>query len=175
MYVRATQDPAATLRTVEHVVRQLDPAMPIDGIRTLEDQVARSLSTDRLIANLTAVFGALATLLAMVGLYGVLAYTVTRRTREIGVRIALGALTRSISWMVVREVLMVIGVGVALALPAIWALTRFVQSQLYGVTPMDLVAIIGAIAVLTFAATVAAFLPARRAARVDPLVALRTE
>jgi predicted permease len=175
MYVRATQDAASTLRTVEQVVRQLDPAMPIYDVRTLEDQVARSLSTDRLIANLTAVFGALATLLAMIGLYGVLAYVVTRRTREIGIRIALGALTRSIAWMVLREVLVVIGLGVALALPAIWALTRFVKSQLYGVTPMDPLAIIGAMALLTVVATIAGVLPARRAARVDPVIALRAE
>jgi predicted permease len=175
MYVRTTRDAASALRTVEQVVRQLDPTMPIYDVRTLEEQVARSLSTDRLIANLAAVFGALATLLAMVGLYGVLAYTVTRRTREIGIRMALGALTRSISWLVLREVLVVTGLGVALALPAIWALTRFVKTQLYGVTPMDPVAIIGAMAILTLVAIIAGFLPARRAARVDPVVVLRAE
>jgi ABC-type antimicrobial peptide transport system permease subunit len=149
--------------------------MPIFDVRTLEDQVARSLSTDRLIANLAALFGALATLLAMIGLYGVLAYTVTRRTKEIGIRIALGALTRSVSWLVLREVLVVIGVGIALALPAIWALTRLVKSQLYEVAPMDPVAIIGAMAILTLVAITAGFLPARRAAHVDPVVALRAE
>jgi predicted permease len=175
MYVRTTQDAASIQRTVEQVVRQLDPDVPIYDVRTLEEQVARSLSTDRLIADLATVFGVLATLLAMVGLYGVLAYTVTRRTREIGIRIALGALTRNISWMVLREVVVVIGVGVALALPAIWALTRFVKSQLYGITPLDPVAIIGAVAMLTLVAIVAGFLPARRAARVDPVVALRAE
>jgi predicted permease len=175
MYIQATQDPVSTLRTVEQVVRELDPAMPIYDLRTLDDQVARSLSTDRLITNLTAVFGGLATLLAMIGLYGVLAYVVTRRTREIGIRIALGALTRTISWMIVREVLVVVGLGVALALPAIWALTRLVESQLYGVEPMDPVAIIGAMALLAVAAIIAAFLPARRAAHVDPVVALRAE
>ena len=175
MYVRTRQDAASIQRTLEQVVRQLDPGVPIYDVRTLEEQVARSLSTDRLIANLATVFGVLATLLAMVGLYGVLAYTVTRRTREIGIRIALGALTRNISWMVLREVLVVIGVGVALALPAIWALTRFVKSQLYGITPLDPVAIIGAVAMLTLVAIVAGFLPARRAARVDPVIALRAE
>ena len=175
MYVRTRQDAASIQRTLEQVVRQLDPGVPIYDVRTLEEQVARSLSTDRLIANLATVFGVLATLLAMVGLYGVLAYTVTRRTREMGIRIALGALTRNISWMVLREVLVVIGVGVALALPAIWALTRFVKSQLYGITPLDPVAIIGAVAMLTLVAIVAGFLPARRAARVDPVVALRAE
>lgn len=175
IYVRATQDTASTLRTLEQVARQLDPAMPIYDVRTLEDEVARSLSTDRLIANLTAVFGALATLLATIGLYGVLAYVVTRRTREIGVRIALGAPTRSISWMVLREVLVMIGLGAALALPAIWALTRFVKSQLYGVTPMDPVAVSGAMALLAVVAMIAGVLPARRAARVDPVIALRAE
>jgi ABC-type antimicrobial peptide transport system permease subunit len=149
--------------------------MQIYDLRTLDDQVARSLSTDRLITYLTAVFGGLATLLAMIGLYGVLAYVVTRRTREIGIRIALGALTRTISWMILREVLVVVGLGVALALPAIWALTRLVESQLYGVEPMDPVAIIGAMALLAVAAITAAFLPARRAAHVDPVVALRAE
>lgn len=174
MYVRATQDADSTLRTVEQVVRQLDPAMPMYGVRTLEEQVARSLSTDRLIANLAALFGVLAMLLAMIGLYGVPAYTVTRRTREIGIRIALGALTRSLAWLVLGEVLVVIGAGVALALPATWALTRFVKSQLYGVTPMDPVAIPGAMAILTVVAIIAALLPARRAAHVDQVVAPRT-
>src|SRR2546429_9010164 len=115
----------------------MDSNLPIYGIRTMDEQVENSLLIERLIAGLSSIFGVLATLLAMVGLYGVLAYTVIRRTREIGIRIALGALTRNISWMVLREVLLVIGVGVALALPAIWALTRFVKSQLYGITPLD--------------------------------------
>ena len=175
MYVRTSQDAASARRIVEQVVRQLDPAMAIYDVRTLEEQVARSLSTDRLITNLAAVFGVLATLLAMVGLYGVLAYTVTRRTREIGIRMALGALNRSISWLVLREVLAVTGLGVALALPAIWGLTRFVKSQLYGITPLDPAAIIGAIAILTLVAMIAGFLPARRAAHVDPVVALKID
>jgi predicted permease len=175
MYVRATGDAASTRRTVEQVVRQLDAAIPIYDVTTMEDQVARSLSTDRLIAELAAVFGALATLLAMIGLYGVLSYTVARRTREIGTRMALGALTPSISWMVLREVLVVIGAGVAIALPAVWALTGLVKSQLYGVTPMDPLAIAGAITTLALVAALAALVPAYRAARVDPVAALRSE
>jgi predicted permease len=175
MYVRTTQDAASILGTVRQAVRQLDPAVPIFDVQTVEDQVARSLSADRLIANLAATFGVLATLLATIGLYGVLSYMVTRRSREIGIRMALGALTCGVSWLVLREVLVVTGVGIVLALPAVWALTPLVKSQLYGVTPMDPVAILGAMAVLTLAGTVAGFVPARRAARVDPVIALRTD
>jgi predicted permease len=175
MYVRSSRDAVSMLQTARRVVRDFDPAIPVFDVRTLDDQVAHSLSTDRLTANLAAMFGGLATLLAMVGLYGVLAYTVTRRTREIGVRIALGAPARSISWLVLREVLVVVGVGVAFALPAVWLLTRLVNSQLYGLTPMDPIAIAGALTTLTLVAIVAGSLPARQAAHVDPVVALRAD
>lgn len=175
MYVRTTQDAAPMVRTIQQVVRQIDPALPIFDARTLEDQVSRSLSTDRLVANLAAVFGGLATLLAMIGLYGVMAYSVARRTREIGVRMALGAATRNINWLVMREVVLLIVIGLVLALPAVWGLTRFVESQLYGITPMDPLAIGIAVSLMTIVAAAAAFLPARRAARVDPVVALRYE
>jgi predicted permease len=175
MYVRTRDDPAPMIRTVQQVVQQIGPTVPIFDVRTLEEQVERSVASDRLIANLSGVFGVLATLLAMIGLYGVMAYTVTRRTREIGIRIALGAITRSISWLVMREVLMLIAIGLAIALPAIWSLTRFVESQLYGITPLDPLTIVLAIALLTVVAIAAGLLPAWRAARVDPLVALRYE
>ena len=175
MYVRTREEPALIIPALRRVVQQLDPAIPVQSARTLNEQVEISVSLERLIALLTAAFGLLATLVAMIGLYGVLTYTVTRRTREIGVRVALGAAVRDISWLVTREVILLVAVGVAFAIPAIWGLTRVVESQLYGVTPLDPLTIALAIGLLAAVAAVAGFLPARRAARVDPLVALRYE
>jgi predicted permease len=175
MYVRTRENPAPMAATIRQVVGEIDSAVPVEDVRTLDEQVDLSLSRERLIASLSAAFGVLATLLAMVGLYGVMTYTVTQRRREIGIRMALGAVSRSISWLVMREVFLLIAIGVALGLPAAWAITRFIESQLYGVMPMDPLTILLAIAFLTCVAALAGFLPARRAARVDPLVALRYE
>ena len=141
----------------------------------MEQQVNLAVGSDRLIANLSSAFSGLAVLLAMIGLYGVLSYTVMRRTREIGVRMALGAASGNIASLVMRDVLMLIAIGLALALPAIWGATRYLGSELYGVTPMDPVTIAAAIGLLSLVSAAAAVLPARRASRVDPIVALRYE
>ena len=160
---------------LREVVRQLDPAIPVREARTLHEQLELSVSVERLIASLSAAFGLLATMLAMVGLYGVMTYTVARRTREIGVRVALGAVAKDISWLITREVIVLVAIGVAFAIPAIWGVTRLVESQLYGTTPLDPLTIACAIGVLAAVAALAGVVPARRAARVDPLVALRYE
>ncbi len=175
MYVRTREEPTSMIPVLRQVVRQLDPAIPVREARTLHEQVELSVSVERLIASLSAAFGLLATMLAMVGLYGVMTYTVARRTREIGVRVALGAVAKDISWLVTREVIVLVAIGVVFAIPAIWSVTRLVESQLYGITPLDPLTIACAIGVLSVVAAVAGVVPARRAARVDPLIALRYE
>jgi predicted permease len=174
-YVRTAQDPEAMLQTMRLTMRDLNPNVPPLQLRTMETQVRRSLVNQRLTTGLSLVFSLLATLLAMVGLYGVMAYGVTRRTREIGVRMALGAVTRRVVWLILREALILIAFGVALALPATWWLSRYVQSELHGVTATDPLTVVVAVAALTAVAMTAGMIPAMRAARIDPLTALRQD
>jgi ABC-type antimicrobial peptide transport system permease subunit len=141
----------------------------------MEAQLDQSLLNDRLVATLSAAFGALATLLAVIGLYGVMAFTVTRRTREIGVRMALGAVQGDVVWLVMREVLVLVGTGVVLGLAGAWGLGRLISSQLYGVTANDPVSIAAAASLLAAVALVAGYVPAWRATRVNPVLALRYE
>jgi predicted permease len=175
MYVRTTSQPDAAFGAVRQVVRQLDANIPIYNLRTMDHQIDQSLLNDRLIATLSTAFGVLATLLAVIGLYGVMAYTVARRTREIGVRMALGAVQADVVWLVMREVIVLLGSGLALGLVAAWGLNRFVSSQLYGVTASDPTTIAAAAAVLSAVALLAGYVPARRATRVNPVLALRYE
>jgi predicted permease len=150
------------------------PGSPVE-VHALTEQVERALVRERLMATLAAGFGILGLILAAVGLYGLLTYTVTRRTNEIGIRLALGAMRREVLWMIVRHVLVLLGVGVAIGLPVAWACSRFVSSMLFGVKGTDLWTIGAATAVLAAAGLLAGFLPAWRASRVDPMVALRYE
>jgi ABC-type antimicrobial peptide transport system permease subunit len=142
---------------------------------TLERQMEHSLVTERLVALLSTGFGFLATLLAAVGLYGVMAFAVARRTREIGIRLAIGATGKDVLWLVLSEVLLLLGIGIAIALPSAWALTQTVRSRLYGVQPSDPVSIVAAVLAISAVAVLAGFLPAHRATRVDPVCALRYE
>jgi len=174
-YTRTQLDPEPMYASIRHTVHEIDSNMPLYDMRTLEAQLDQSLNTERLIAFLAAVFGLLATVLAAIGLYGVMAYNVGRRTREIGIRMALGAHGRTVTWLVMKEVLVLLGIGVAIALPAAWGLTRLVQSQLYGITPNDPLSIAAATAAIAAVAALAGFLPARRATRIDPVRALRYE
>ena len=161
--------------SVRQIVRQLDANVPIYNPRTLEHQIDQSLLNDRLIATLSTAFGVLATILAVIGLYGVMAYSVARRTREIGVRMALGALPGDVIWLVMREVVVLVGSGIVLGLIASWGLGRVVGSQLYGVSGSDPMTIAGACLVLAAVAALAGYVPARRATRVNPVLALRYE
>ena len=175
MYVRTTNQPDAAFGAIRQVVRQLDTNIPIYNLRTMDHQMDQSLLNDRLIATLSTAFGVLATLLAVIGLYGVMAYTVARRTREIGVRMALGAVPGDVIWLVMRDVLVLVGSGLVLGLIAASALSRFVSSQLYGVSGSDPLTMAGACVVLALVAAIAGYIPARRATRVNPVLALRYE
>jgi ABC-type antimicrobial peptide transport system permease subunit len=174
-YVRTAADPAAMYATLRREVHEIDAAMPVYAMKTLGRQLDETLSTERLIATLSAGFGALATLLAAIGLYGVMAFTVARRTREIGLRMALGAPRGLVVWMVMREMLMLLGAGLAIGVPSALLTSKYVSAQLFGVKPQDLGAAAAALVVLTVMAFGAGFLPARRASEIDPIQALRYE
>ncbi len=173
VYARATMNPEQFFSAVRSKVRALDSNLPIYGMRTMEQQISNSLLIERLIANLSAVFGFLATVLAVIGLYGVMAYTVARRTREIGIRMALGAFQGDVIWMVMREVLVLVAIGIGAGLAAAIVLSKFVQAQLYGVTGQDPMTIALAGLLLAAAACAAGYIPALRASRVDAMRALR--
>jgi predicted permease len=175
VYVRTTADPSAAFGAAQRTVRELDPNVPVFNLRTLERQIDRSLLVERFIATLSTAFGVLATLLAVIGLYGVMAYTVARRTREIGVRMALGAVHGDVIRLVMGEVLVLVGSGMVIGLVAAWALNRVVGNQLYGISATDPATIVGAVALLGVVAALAGYIPARRATRVNPVLALRYE
>jgi predicted permease len=175
LILRTTGDPGTVAAAARLEARTLDPAMPMFEVETLATQVAASLQRERLLATLSSGFGLLALLLSCLGLYGVLSYTTTRRTREIGVRMALGASRNDVLWIVMRDALRLVLIGAALGVPAALAATRFLDSQLFGISATDPVAIGLATLALLIVAALAGYLPARRATRVDPLVALRYE
>jgi predicted permease len=155
----------------------LQPKLPGSAVpvHAFTEQVERALTRERLMATLAASFGIVGLVLAAVGLYGLLAFSVARRTNEIGIRLALGATRREVLWMVLRHVLLLLGVGVAIGVPVAWSCSQFVSSMLFGVRATDLVTIGAAVATLTAAGIAAGFVPAWRASRVDPMVALRYE
>lgn len=163
---------AADLRNEIH---RLDPVIPLLNLRTLEHDVNESILVERLVATLSGFFSILAVLLSALGLYGVVAYTVLRGTREIGIRIAIGASGKSVLWLVVKDVVVMVVLGAIVGGLAAFLSTRAIASILYGVTATDAVSIVAAIFCLTAAALAASFLPARRAARIDPMTALRYE
>jgi ABC-type antimicrobial peptide transport system permease subunit len=175
VYARAPGDPTAIFASMRQTVNELDSNVPIYGMRTLDQQLDKSLMSERLLASLSGVFGLLATLLAAIGLYGVMAYMVVRRTREIGIRMALGANRASVVWLVMREVLALSMIGVAIGGAGAYAATRLVQKELFGILPTDaLTMALSALGIATVA-ILAGYLPARRATAIDPMRALRWE
>jgi predicted permease len=175
IYARVAGDRTRAFQTLRTEVSSVDSSVPVYDFRTLSDQLDISLLTERLLATLSTVFGVLATLLAALGLYGVMAFLVARRTREIGIRMALGAARQDVLWMVLRETLTVAAMGVAAGLVAAWPLTRLVQSQLFGVAPADLPTLAAAALGIGVVTALAGYVPARRATTIDPMRALRWE
>jgi ABC-type antimicrobial peptide transport system permease subunit len=173
--VRTTSDPRPLIAAVQRLVRDIGPDILMTRTNTLARQIDESLLQERVISALAAGFGALALVLSAVGLYGVLAYSVARRTGEIGIRMALGALPRQVAWSILRQTLWLVAIGLAVGVPASMLLWGLAEKLLYGVTPTDAVTQAGAAALLAMVAFVASYLPARRASRIDPLVALRYE
>jgi len=174
-YVRGSSDIAALAGQIHRVVQQMDAGLPVFDMQPVEIQVAESLQIDRLIAILSCAFGLLATLLAGIGLYGVVAYTVARRTAEIGIRVALGAIPRDVLWLVMKDVGTLAVCGLLLGLPAALALGRLIQSQLFGLKASDPAIYAGASAALVLVAALSGLIPGSRAARIDPVDALRHE
>ena len=171
--LRAKGDPQGVVSAVREAVQSSDPSLPVFNIRTMESQLSEELVTQRLSVVLVSLFSVLALLLAAVGLYGVLAYSIAQRTREIGIRIALGAESGSILNLVVRQGLMIVGIGLAAGILGSVILTHLIQSLLYGVSGTDPIALLTAIGVLGLAAFLACVVPAWRAIRIDPMIALR--
>jgi len=173
--IRSPLPQAALAPSVRRAAAAIDPTIPIVDVRTEEDQIRTTLGSERLFASLVTMFGVLATLLAAIGLYGVLAYAVSRRTAEIGIRIALGASRSNVLWQMIRGSLLTVLVGLAAGIPAALALTKITRSLLFGVEPGDLATLVAACTILLAVSAAAAWLPARHAARIQPTQALRYE
>jgi predicted permease len=174
-YVRTQTPSASGYALVRNEVKQLDPSIPVYEMKTVEGQLDETLLTDRLIAMLSAGFGLVATLLASVGLYGVMAFVVAQRKKELGIRLALGAQPGFVVWLVMREVLLLLAIGLAVGIPAAMGLGRYVAAQLYGIQAHDPFIAGSTVLLLTFVSAVAGLIPAQRASRIDPILALRHE
>jgi predicted permease len=173
--VRFSGPASAIVPQIRHAITQTNNNLPIDDVVSLSEHIGRSLVQQKLVARLATFFGLLALLLASVGLYGVMSYGVARRTNEIGIRMALGARGRSVLWLVLREALVLVVIGLVVGLIAALAVTKTAESLLYELKPNDPLTIALATLFLAAVAVLAGYLPARRAARVDPIVALREE
>jgi ABC-type antimicrobial peptide transport system permease subunit len=173
--VRSSIPPSQLVTTMRRALAESEPGLPVYDVIPLEERLERGLSNDRLVANLTAVFGGVALLLACLGLYGTISYGVTRRVTELGVRMALGAGRTDVLWLVMREASLLVLAGAAIGVPLAYAAGRGVGTLLYGVRPLDAVAYLVAAGLLVLVGGVAAYLPAHRASRIDPMVALRRQ
>jgi predicted permease len=171
--VRTDREVAGLAGAIRTAIGEVDAAVPLLGTRSMTDQIDRDIVQDRLIATLAGVFGGLAVLLAAIGLYGVIAYLVARRTREIGIRLALGAQRRHLLWLVVRDAALLVGTGAAIGLAGAIALSRLAESLVYGISPRDPVAIAIGLAALLLVTALAVLVPARRAMTIHPSEALR--
>ena len=173
--LRTAGDPISSLPVVQRTIQEFAPDVPLEKPMTQQQQFDSSFSQDRLIARLSMFFGLLAVMLVATGVYGALAYEVSRRTSEVGLRMALGAKREQVLWMILRDSLVVCLAGVALGLPLAIACSRLLQSMLFGVKPGDPLTFTAALAGISIVALFATFLPALRAASISPIVALRYE
>ncbi len=173
--VRYTGGFAPVAAAVQQTIHSIDRNLPITRVTTLDEQVARSITNQRLVAQLSAFFGLLAVFLSCIGIYGVMSYVVNRRTNEIGIRMALGARRSNMLWMVLREILILVSIGVVIGVPVTLAGDRLVSKMLFGLRPSDPVTLVSATVILLIVAAIAGYLPARRASLMDPMVALRYE
>jgi ABC-type antimicrobial peptide transport system permease subunit len=179
LYARVAGDPELVVSRVRAEVQNVDKDLPLFELHTLTEEMDAALIQDRLMATLSSFFSTLALLLAGVGLYGLLAFAAAQRTGEVGIRVARGATRADVAWMVLREALLLVAVGLAIGVPAALAAARFATSQVaglfFGLKATDPAPIVFATLILTLVATLAGYFPARRASRVDPMVALRNE
>jgi len=173
--LRTAGNPDSVVTAVREIVRQADARVPVTHIKTQAAMVEQTMTQEILFARLCSGFAALALVIACVGLYGSMSYTVARRTGEIGIRMALGAPRGRVVWMVMRQVAIMGAIGLAIGLPAWWLLSRLVESLLYGIKRDDPSSIAAAIGTMAIALLAAAYAPARRASRIDPVIALRSE
>ncbi len=175
LQVQTKGDPAAVAGEVRAALAQIDPNLPMLDVQTISELFDHLIDQQRLVSQLSGFFSMLAVALCAIGLYGVMTYSVVRRTSEIGVRIALGALSGQVLWLVLRESLVLVGIGVVLGVPVTLAASHAIQAGLFGLGPSDPVTLIGAVGVITIVTLIAAYFPALRATRIDPIVALRYE
>jgi predicted permease len=173
--LRSNVAPAALTSAIKKEIRELDPDLPIYNVRTMDERVQESLARRRFSMVMLGLFAALALALATIGIYGVMAYMVNQGTREIGIRLALGATQRNILHLIVRQGMILALTGVAIGLAGAFALTRLMRSLLFGIRSTDPLTFAGIAALLTLIALLASYIPARRAARIDPMVSLRCE
>jgi predicted permease len=173
--LRTSGDPLAYVNSVRQTVQRLDSRVPVSNVRTQSSQIEQTISRPVTFARLCTAFAILALLIACVGLYGTVSYGVTRRTNELGIRMALGAQRKRVVWMVLRQVLVMVVGGLAIGLPAAYFSGHLIESFLYEMKPTDPVVLAASVAVMALAALVATYVPARRASRIDPMVALRHE
>jgi len=174
-YVRSALPAGETIVGLRRVMTAIDPDLPLENLRTMPEQVREDLMADRIVMQLSALFAALATLLAMIGLYGVMAYSVARRVREIGIRMALGADRTRIRSLVMRDLLRLLAIGLVIGIPLALAVSKVAESQLFGVTAFDAPVLAAAVALLALASLAAGIIPGHRATRVDPVASLRQE